>query len=330
MSIASRTIFKRGANVSVLAYGQALFAPGTEVSRWKNRFSQRILAGTIAAAPTNQRPRWAHYGKPLKTTFTANTRTRITHGGGFFYVAVGSTSPHAYYVDQGTGIYAGSSAYPAKILPPWQHGGASLYEHTWKPGGPQGRTVPPVMIRGQKPQGFFDKGLRRGFESMRLRSFQVPGEGVSGLASGMATFPEGLANFVGNTPADAGFIAQLEEWRAWRDRAFAKHEGLGRGGGIGSRAHVRALTKNRRPRPNKPKPPSRPSDAQIHAMLLQAIQRERTALLHQARAKYVGDKVTVSGRLKHDGVYSFKVTVTRNGRSVEFWVPSNYQAALSL
>lgn len=240
-----RRIRSRGANVVVEANGEVLFAPGAQISNWKNRFSQRVRKATEAYAPTNKRPRWGHYGKPLKSSFKASTSTRLTKGGGFFYIAVGSTAKHAYYVDQGTGIYNGSSPYKAKVLPPWQRGEGSLYEHTWRPGGPGTRRVKPVYIKGQRGQGFFDKGLKRGFQSMRLRSFQVPGEGVSGMAGALSSFPTGLANFKGNTAADAGFIRSLEMWREWRDEAWQRNDGLGR----------RVRPEREPDRPAAPKPP---------------------------------------------------------------------------
>lgn len=220
-----RRLRRRGVNTVVEAHGEVLFAPGTDLSRWKNRFSQRILAATIVAAPENKRPRWDHYGKPLKGTFKASTATRITKGGGYFYIAVGSTAPYAAYVDQGTGVFAGGSPYPAKILPPWSRGSASLYENTWRPPG-SNKPVRPVMIKGQRGQFFFDAGLKNGFRSMRLRSFQVPGDAA--ITSALATFPDHLANFGGNTPADTAFRAQLTEWRAWRDKAFDSGRKLGR------------------------------------------------------------------------------------------------------
>lgn len=217
-------IRKRGANIVVEANGEVLFAATGDVGRWTNRFSQRVRAFASADAPVNKRPRWGHYGKPLKSTMVASTtyqpiRMRV-------YAAVGSTSAHSAYVDQGTGVHVGHSAYPAKILPPWTRGGPSLYEHTWKPAGPGGKTVAPVMIRGQKGQFFFASGLKRGFQSMRMRSFQVPGDAQ--ISGAMSSFPDSLANFVGNTPADAAFVASLTEWRAWRDEAWAAREELGR------------------------------------------------------------------------------------------------------
>lgn len=242
-----RAIRAKGANVVVEIHGEALFAPGAMVPNWKRRLTARVRAATITAAPTNKRPRWGHYGKPLKSTFKASTRTRMTKGGGFVYSAIGSTAPHAYYVDQGTGIFNGSGPYKAKILPPWTRGEGSLYEHTWRPTGPGGKTVAPVWIKGQKPKNFFDKGLKRGMASMRMRSFQVPGEGVSGIRAGMNTFPEGLANFKGNTAADGSFLASLDQWREWRDAAWARND-------IGHRERP----ENRPSGYDAPKPPKQP------------------------------------------------------------------------
>lgn len=216
-----RRIRSRGANIVVEANGEVLFAPTGEVGRWTNRFSHHVRSATQAEAPSNKRPRWAHYGRALRATFTSSTtyqpgRMRV-------YSAIGSTSPHAYYVDQGTGIYAGNGPYEAKILPPWHRGSPSLYEATWRPGGPGTRKVKPVVIKGQKGQFFFDRGLKRGFESMRVRSFQVPGEGQ--ITSALASIPSGLIDFIGNTVADGAFVAQLEQWRAWRDASWRGEHG---------------------------------------------------------------------------------------------------------
>jgi len=236
----------RNTNGVVELHGEVLFAPGTDLSRWKNTLSHRVTAATAAAAPVNKRPRWGHYGKPLKTTFTASTSTRITSGGGFFYIAVGSRSAHAYYVDQGTGIYGGNGPYEAKILPPYQYGSASLYESTWRPGGDADTPrVASVMIKGQRGQHFFDRGLRDGFASVRMRSFQLPGEGISAMASSMASFPSGLFHSGSTTNASTGggLMLSLRDWRLWRDEAWRAGEGLGRGGGIGSRSHAKFMDK---------------------------------------------------------------------------------------
>lgn len=219
-----KTIHNRNANIVVEAHGEVLFAPSGEVGTWTRRFSRKVHGFAEGYAPTNKRPRWGHYGKPLKSTFTSSTRYQP--GRMKVYSAVGSTSPHAYYVDQGTGIFNGSGPYQAKILPPWSQGDASLYEHTWIPGGPPGQRVAPVMIKGQKGQGFFDKGLKRGFQFMRMRSFQVPDEGR--ISKAMGSFPTGLTNFFGNTAATPAFRASLAEWRSWRDAAYARSQALNR------------------------------------------------------------------------------------------------------
>lgn len=255
-----RVEFIRGRNVKgyVEAHGEVLFEPGGDVYRWQNRLTKRVRAATIAAAPTNSRPRWAHYGKPLKDTIKATGRPRRGINKFHLYTAVGSTAGHALYVDQGTGVFGGNGPYPAKILPPWQPGSPSLYEHTWRPGG-KGR-VAPVMIKGQPGQHFFDEGLARGMASMRMRSFQVPGEGASGVSGVLNSAPGGLAGFLGNTVADGAFIASLTQWREWRDEAWNDPDrGLGRGGGIGSKAHASATAGGKPPTHHTPSPPSPPS-----------------------------------------------------------------------
>lgn len=223
-----KRIHNRGANIVVEANGEVLFAPTGDVGQWTSRFSRAATRFSAEYAPTNKRPRWSHYGKPLKTTFTSSTV--FQPGRMKVHSAVGSTSPHAYYVDQGTGVFAGNGPYKAKILPPWHRGSASLYEHTWRPGGPGERRVKPVMIRGQRAanegKGFFDPGLTRAFQYMRMRSFQVPADGK--ITAALGSFPEGLANFAGNTEASPGFVAQLEVWRTWRDEAWRRREELGK------------------------------------------------------------------------------------------------------
>jgi hypothetical protein len=223
-----KTIHNKGANIVVEAHGEVLFMPGGQVNGWTRRFSNRAQKFAAGYAPVNKRPRWGHYGKPLKGTFTSSPpRFRNYASGPRVYAAVGSSSPHAYYVDQGTGIYNGSGPYQAKILPPWTPGDSSLYEHTWRPGGGKGsQQVKPVMIKGQKGQGFLDKGLKRAFQSMRMRSFQVPAD--PRISQAMDAFPAGLENFFGNTPANPAFMKSLQQWRAWRDAAWARSQKLNR------------------------------------------------------------------------------------------------------
>jgi hypothetical protein len=223
-----RRIRRRGATITVESHAEVLFMPGGSINGWAAKFTGQLRARTIKNAPTNVRPRWGHYGKPLKQTIVS-ARPRFWGNGKDrqrVYAAVGSTAPYAYYVDQGTGIYGGSGPYPAKVLPPWSHGDASLYESTWRPGGPGTRRVEPVMIKGQRPQFFFDKSLRETMHHMRLSAFQVPTSPK--ITDAMNSVATGLENFLGNTPADSGFRASLEEWRAWRDEAFSRGEALNR------------------------------------------------------------------------------------------------------
>lgn len=356
-----RKIKNRGLTSTVESHAEVLFMPGGDVNAWANRFTGRIRSKTKQAAPRNSRPRWAHYGEPLYKTITS-ARPRFWGNGRDkqrVYAAVGASAPHAYFVDQGTGIHGGNGAYEAKVLPPWVHGGASLYEATWRPGGPSGRPVAPVMIKGQKGQQFMAKGLAAAFRSMRMRSAQLPGEGTPKMTDALRAIPSDLENFMGsgNTRANPAFVGQLKEWRKWRDDAWANGEGLGRGGGINSRKHRESLAADRERiiklaakrakrerRKNRPDPlaatvaprrirkPSAPkprvSAAEVKARYAAAIKKERLALVAQAEGKYAGKDVKVSGRMNHDGAYAFKVTLTYKGREHSFWVKSDYQAAL--
>lgn len=237
-----KRIKSRGANIVVEANAEILVLPSGDIGRWKKALSERVKQETRKEAPTNERPRWGHYGAPLKSTFTASTTTRITKGGGFIYSAIGSRSPHAYYVDQGTGIFNGGSPWKAKILPPYTQGGASLYEHTWHPPDqPATGLARPIMIKGQKGQHFFDKGLDRAFRSVGDRRYKPIGGRLSGA---LRSFPEGIADFAGNTVDDGeggAFRASLDEWRIWRDEAFNSGRVLGEG--FQTREHKRRAAK---------------------------------------------------------------------------------------
>lgn len=217
---ASRLIKKRNATIAVTANADVLFLPGGDVNRWHRRFSTTVRRATARAAPSNKRPRWMHYGKPLKRSIVASRSRFIRHASGpRLYSAVGSTAPYAKYVDQGTGIFAGRSPWKAKILPPWPSRGRQLYEHTWRPPG-SSTTVRPVMIKGQRPQRFFAAGLKRGFQLMGMASHSVPDVDPR-IGEVMRTWPRGLENFAGNTPWSAAFDTQLRIWRQQRDAVWA-------------------------------------------------------------------------------------------------------------
>ena len=255
-----RRLRKRGATIEVVAYGEVLFTGVGPVPGWLNRFSQRVKAFAAAEAPSNKRPRWSHYGKPLKSTMRANTRPRRGINKFHLHAAVGSTAPHAYYVDQGTGIYGGSGPYKAEILPPWERFSPSLYDASWVPPGMDHR-VRPVMIRGQEGQHFFDEALKRGFESMHTHSVNVPGEGVGAMSGVLRSEPSGLANFLGNTPSNAGFVRSLEEWRAWRDAAWDAGFILGHDQNNSTVQKAKSMSKGkgRTKKPSRPKAhPSKP------------------------------------------------------------------------
>lgn len=225
-----RRFRKRNATVVVEASGEVLFAPGTELSRWKNRFSQRIRAATIKAAPMHnygRRPLRPHPGPHLKETISASTTTRISRTGGRFYIAVGSSAKYALFVDQGT---AGQAA---KVLPPYSVGSPSLYWHRSKVPTPGGgwQELGPIFVRGQEAKHFFDTGLRLGFQSMMMRSYQVPGEGISGMRGALASMPEGLIN-AATASKDQGYAPSFREWVEWRDLAFKRHQGMGENGAL--------------------------------------------------------------------------------------------------
>lgn len=370
-----RRIKGRGVTGWVEVHGETLFAPTGDVALWTRGFSRRATRFTAEAAPTNKRPRWSHYGLPLKRTFTSSTKafpaTLKVHS------AVGSTAPHAYYVDQGTGIHGGNGPYEAKILPPWARQSPSLYEATFRVPENNGDNtlswvpIGTVTVKGQKGQQFFDKGMARAFGASRMITIQAPG-----TPPGMQGFPEMLANFAGNTPPDAAFRAQLEEWREWRDRAWKSKRILGqgyvaersrrefrdvkktirKGESAAARAEDRRKAsaarskrwrlKQRSARAAIAEAKRRVAEqemrekrrnsaadraaniARVRRQLLAAIAAERLDLLRQAQEKYKGSRVDVSGRRRHEGGYSFRVTVVRNGRSVDFWIRSDYQSAL--
>lgn len=238
------TLRANGANVVVQAFGEALFVPGAPAHRFTEEFSIAVKRWSRAAAPTNKRPRWSHYGLPLKQTIEASRpRFYKRSGGARLFAAVGSSSPHAYYVDQGT------HSFFAKILPPWTHGGASLYEHTWKRPVSRGdgevtwEEVGQIHVSGQRAQHFFEKGLTRAFATVLRQS--GAGETTRLLSEATLREAEGTLGFLGNTPNDSAFQQQLEQWRLWRDEAWNSGRILGFNNGLGNPEWVRRLHRDR-------------------------------------------------------------------------------------
>jgi hypothetical protein len=230
-----KTLRKRGAILVVEANAAVLFTPVGDFGRYASEFSNVATGAASRFAPTNKRPRWAHYGAPLRTTFTS--KTKYQPGRLKVFMGIGSRSPHALYVDQGTGIHGGRGPYQAKILPPWHRGSPSLYEASWKvptvSWGNSGniavmwRKQGTVTIKGQKGQFFMDKAIKQAFRTMNTRSVLVPGQIRTGEASGST--PTGLEGFSGATPWSFAFDTQLREWRAWRDDAWNRNRKLGGG-----------------------------------------------------------------------------------------------------
>lgn len=231
---ATRLIKKRHATIAVTANAEVLFVEGGDVNDWAKKLTGRIKRATVKEAPTNRRPRWMHYGKPLKATIVASPVKFRMLGSDKprLYSAVGSTAPHARYVDQGTGIYGeGRGAYQAKILPPYTWGSPSLFEATWKVPEPMGngevqfREVGTTTVKGQRPRYFFDKGLRKGMTAMHLASAKVPAGPQ--MSEALRSWPRSLENFIGNTPPTNAFMMSLATWRVWRDEAFDNGRRLG-------------------------------------------------------------------------------------------------------
>lgn len=231
-----RTIRSRGgANLVVTANAELLFTPTGDISRWNNSLSQRVRFAVAQVAPRNKRHRWSHNGTPLHKTIKATTDMQVVPGGGRAYTAVGSSAPYALFVDQGT------ESFMAKILPPWGPMSPSLYEHTWKvpvndgtdPETGKGmiafEEIGRIRVRGQKAQNFFNLGLRGGLGMMRVATREDYGSPI--VAKGTATFPERMADFVttGYNVNNAAFMANLQDWREWREDAWGQSRLLGQG-----------------------------------------------------------------------------------------------------
>lgn len=238
----TRIIKSRGAVVAVEAFGETLFLPGSDVARFTRRLSSAVSRAASKNAPVNKRPRWIHYGPPLKRSFTSNSDiSAVTKRA---YAVAGSRAPHALFVDQGTNDFY------AKILPPWTRGGASLYEHTWRPPGSEGN-LGKIYVRGQEGQRFFEKGLVEGALSVGL----VLRDGLSSIRSQEAFvgIPSRLTELGGMGPWQRmTFGAQLIEWRQWRDRAYNRGAALGKDGKRGA-GWYRIKTGQRYSPPRKPR-----------------------------------------------------------------------------
>lgn len=220
----TRVIRSGGNTIIVEAHAEVTLMPQGHLGRWAAVFTERLEKYTHDFAPARGkgRPRWSHEGQRLRSSFDSAvnyspSRHRID-------MAVGSSADHALYVNDGTGIYNGGAPWRAKILPPWKRGEGSLYESTWIPPGSR-RRVKPVWIKGQPGQDFMGKGMARAISSMRMRSYQLPDD--PRMAAARATAPRTLTAFLGGTPNNGSFRANLEQWREWRDKAWNSGRELG-------------------------------------------------------------------------------------------------------
>lgn len=225
----TKAIHNKGANIVVSSYAEVLFTPSGDIARWKRGLTNHVKRSTAAAAPTNKRPRWSHYGKPLKQTFISSTNVETKSMQINSYV--GSTALHARYVDQGTGVHGPTGRpYEAKILPPWRRGEPSLYEYSWKAGSYRdkkgnrvgAKPIGTVTVKGQRGQHFFEKGLRDGFKKSRLDTVNSFGDPLHRTLRNQPFERSSIADFNGSTTSanHPGFVEQLNEWRSWRREAW--------------------------------------------------------------------------------------------------------------
>lgn len=343
------TLHKRGAVIAYEVHAEVLGLPGGVVNRWTASLGAIARSRAGQHAPANKRPRWSHYGTPLKKSINrSKVKFHKAKGGFRLYATVGSTKHYSYFVDQGT------KAHAAKILPPWAGGGyPMLWEHTWTPPGardPLGK----IWVRGIEAHEFLDKGLKDAFRAKGLSETTGAGAQMAAALRGQAAM---LPDFSGSTPGGEAFKAQLDVWRAERDEAW---------GSADVRMSRRPKTYVRKPKRAEPTkaPTAEQTKAKNLAATLKAnknkdrakkaadeakakakkaadtiaqakaqkarataIRQERDNLLDQAREQYKGaGTVTVSNRMKHGGVYAFRLEVRRSsGRVVTFWITSDYQ-----
>lgn len=292
-----KAVKKRNVTLIITAEGEHLFLPGSGVLRWKKQLNASVLASTEAAAPVNKRPRWSHYGEPLKSSFF-KTGDRVNPIRMFASSAVGSRSHYSVYTDQGTGVHGGNGPYRARILPPWQYGSASLYESTWRPAGQGAKPVAPVMIKGQRGQHYFEKGIIRGARASRLQTYRK-NENLR-MATTAVYAKSVLPAPSASAAMGSAFRSQLEQWREWRDDAWMKQTGLGRGGGVGSKLHRRTINKEIRRR-------GREGEARRKA-------KKTTKTIQEIVAKDLASRGIPASKIRNlkihnDGTYTYEINI---------------------
>lgn len=294
-----KIVRRRGSRAVIEAHGEVLMTPVGPVGIWTANLSRAITAAVKTAAPQNSRPYWGHYAGTKRLNQSITSTTDYDPATMHIHAAVGSSAAYALYVDQGTGIHAGKQPYQAAILPPWRRGEGSLYEATWMPGGPGTRRVGKVMIKGQRGQKFFERGLRFGMMARGVVPVTVPGDPSARLANQKSQI---LPNVP--PPQMSLFRLQLEEWRIWRDKAWAAGEMLGKDGGKTSKyARLRAQaakqktkapkakkaatakpTRPKKPKatkPTKPTPPAKPKGDNSGTAIIARIKEEFTKQGHR-------------------------------------------------
>lgn len=204
-------LHRRGATIAFEINAAVIGLPGGSVNRWTASLREIARDRAASHAPANKRPRWGHYGKPLKQSINRSRVKFQPRGKGFqLYATLGSTKHYARFVDQGT------KAHQAKIIPPWVAGGYPiLWEHTWIPPGDV-RPIGTKTVKGIEAVEFFDKGVRDAFIAKRIRLGGPKAQAVAAMKG--ASFPK--PNSIGSTPVDGAFIAQLRIWREERRQAW--------------------------------------------------------------------------------------------------------------
>lgn len=201
----------RGVNGAVFVDLSPLFRSGGPSYLWMQRYNAIAAREARRAAPKNKRPRWLHNGPPLSGP--AGWRYSVAPGRETVVGAMGNVLNYALFVDQGTGVFGGKGAYPAKILPPWLARGYEYYERHWRYDGK--RTLPTIMIKGQQGQHFMQKGMVTA--ALRMGVLVHPGTVPTPPAARAMALKWSRTGFVWSF----AFDTQQRIWRAERDAAWS-------------------------------------------------------------------------------------------------------------
>ncbi len=204
----THTFLKKDCVIAVEANALAIGLPSGDVGKWEASFREIVRDRASKAAPKNKRPRWDHYGAPLKQSLHKSRAKFHKRTRGFkLYSTVGSKLHYAAFVDQGT------SAHQASLLPPWPQRGYGYWEANPAKG------VDKITVSGQRGVGYMDAGIRAAFAYKRLK---YVGASRKVIAEGLTTTTALLPDFDGGTPNNPAFRAQREKWRAEAGSRMAK------------------------------------------------------------------------------------------------------------